>query len=227
MAINRVQIASTTANVGTAETLTISPTGAGNLLVVAAMNADITSGLTIADNQLSSYTQEDTFAFLGAAQVVVWYAANIAAGITTIVLANGANNNFYTIAAEYSGVQLTSPVDQFAPFSNTGFGPGSFASSPNVTTTQAVELMVGICVNNGGGAGVALASPWTNASGAVGYGSYFLTFAEQIVSSIQTSANVSGTMPGGNCTSDLISFFGAGGAPTPTNMLLTLLGVGT
>jgi hypothetical protein len=225
MAITRVQIASTGTNVGTTETLTISATGAGNLLIVAAMNAGVTSGLTIADNKLSSYTQEDTFAFLGAAQVVVWFVPNTAAGITTIVIANGANNNFYTIAAEYSGIQTTSPVDQLAPFSNTGFGPGSFSSSPNVTTTQAVELMVGVCVNNGGGAGVALASPWTNAT-VDGYGSYFLTFAEQIVSSIQTNANVSGTMPGSNCTSDLITFFGAGGAPAVNPNLLTLLGCG-
>jgi hypothetical protein len=226
MAIARVQIASTGTNVGTTETLTISPTSAGNLLVVAAMNAGVTSGLTIADNQLSSYIAQDTFPFVGFAETALWILPNCAAGITAIVISNGANNNFYTIAAEYSGVQLTSPVDQFAPFSNTGFGPGSWSSYPNVTTTQAVELMIGICVNNGGGAGVALDSPWTNAA-VDGYGSLFLTFAEQIVSSIQTNVNVSGTMPGGNCTSNLVTFFGAGGAPPVNLPLLTLLGCGT
>ena len=209
-AITRVHLASSTTQTGNNLNLTISSTTSGNFLIVHAFNVGASS-LSISDNKSggsSSYTSLFNKSFLGVGIAQSWFTPNIASGITQVTVA-GFNNNFYVVAVEYSGIATSSPLDQG---SNTSWNvQGTPFSSGQVTTTQAAELLVGYVVSqtNPPTAG----GSWTIPSSAnVGYGSYYMAFMEQIVSSIQTNIAATGTASGSsNIGANILTFKAAAG----------------
>lgn len=110
--------------------------GAGNLmfLIVDASDSGATPP-TVADTQGNIWTQIRHDANSGNTSVSIWYAANIAGGTNTITVTNF-SSSVYCLAtmAEYSGVALTSPVDQQ---SECGVG-----SSTTITTGVANALVI-------------------------------------------------------------------------------------
>jgi hypothetical protein len=135
----RIQSQSTATTSGTKTlTLTINPTKAGNLLVVAA--SSINEPLTITDNLRQTYSIA-TNAVNGTTHLYIYYVQNTLANVTSITITAPSNASMILLAAEYSNIATSSALDQAANRYNAGVT--SFTSGLTSTTTQSNELLIG------------------------------------------------------------------------------------
>jgi hypothetical protein len=125
---------------GSASTLVIpiSATKAGDLIVVTA--AALASTLTITDSASQTYSTATTNTST-LIHLYTFYVANTAAGVTSITLTPSVSDRVVAIVTEYSSVVTVSPLDQTSTNNNTAVT--SWTSNATLSTTQAVELLVG------------------------------------------------------------------------------------
>ncbi len=127
---------------GTSLSTSISPTGAGNLLVVC-VNTGSGSISSITDNKSSSYEliQKSSYG-----NFYMYYLKNAQAGITNITTNFGyAGANM--VVAEYSGVDTTSPLDRYSTYNNGFNGGNNWTSGSTSETSQSDELVVGCAMD--------------------------------------------------------------------------------
>ncbi len=147
----------------------------------------------------------------------LWYAYNVAAGVTTVsstIPGDDLAADFSMIAAHYTGITTTNPLDQ-ATSTGSCCRQGTPWASPAITTTQANELMIG---------GDFAAAPNTlnltptgnwiaEATSSDVYNDDEQIFMQQIVSTIQVNASSTGTLVGSGNNNDpgIATFEGASG----------------
>lgn len=183
---------------------------AGNLFVASIRLSSTSLTPTIADNDSNTWT-------LVTSQVQttdghkqwVWYAKNTVVtpnAKPAITFTLGGTSNSRCTIAEVSGLDTTSPLDQFT----SAQGASNTPSSGNVTTTSANEYAWGGCSTSFN------PSPWTAGSG------YTLresvnpyAMENQILSSTQTLAASCGTGSSGNWTAIIATFKAPGGGAPP------------
>lgn len=119
---------------------------AGNLLVVTGRAGATAINLAVSDSQGNTWTILQSDAISAALQFIVAYAPNCKAGANTITISSGAGN-FTTcsmIAAEFTGVRATSPVDVSSTLATAS--ASSTVTANSITTTQS-DLVL-LCVAN-------------------------------------------------------------------------------
>lgn len=106
---------------------------------------------SISDNQNNDwqFACETTTELAGYFQV--WYAANCKAGSTTISTKWNSSQYTQVVVGEYSGVALSSPLDQTAVGINTGGGP--LANAGGLVTTKNNEILIAFIFDDAGDAG--------------------------------------------------------------------------
>jgi hypothetical protein len=139
----RVQeVPAVTTVLSTSLSATISPTKAGNTIIVSACcNAGT---LTIADSASQSYSTATTIAGNVTQTSKIFYFPNTAAGVTTVTISSTSSTDLNMIVTEYSGVLISSPLDQTSTHAQTS--ATSWTSNATATTAQASELLIGSCM---------------------------------------------------------------------------------
>lgn len=199
---------------------------AGNLVVVGVWWVDggvaVTSITDTAGNTYSATAAKTQNAGTGRSSQL-WYAKNTTANAANIITVNlGSARRLAIVAAQYSGLDTTAPIDA-AVGGQDDAGASSTLTSASFTTTQADELIVQF--GNGSGTTVTVGSGYTSRAT-----SGQRTLGDKIVSAIQTGVTSSMTMGGAdywsiNAASFKMAGGGGGGAFTPNTRKL-LLGVG-
>jgi hypothetical protein len=82
-------------------------------------------------------------AFQDADGIAAWYATNCAAGSNLVTLTVPVSDAFSLVLAEFSGVQLGSPLDQTTSTYGTNAANPETITSGSITTTQNGELVIG------------------------------------------------------------------------------------
>lgn len=157
-------VQSATANTGTTEPASLdvvlaSPATAGNLIVVAG-NSDATmTGFSGAAVAASAIFNQGAY---------LWYKVAVG-GETTLTITPSVARSMALVAAEYSGLTTTSPLDVTA--SNTGSGTtvGPISTGTTGATAQNVELVLAVGGPHSYTAAVSPNTPtWTNGFATVG-----------------------------------------------------------
>jgi hypothetical protein len=184
---------------------------AANMIVVLASNAGTNAGtVTISDTNLNTYTNLFTDVTINGSVQAAWFALNIAGGANTVTVSwsTGAQSSAMAIA-EYSNVLTAAALDQ----SNKSTGTGNW-STPTLTTTQGVELLVAFSANANGGETVN--SPFTQRQGLFsGGGLPFIQLSDNYVAA--TGAYQATGNGVGNFVGELATFKGT--APSTTYTL--------
>ena len=150
-------------NSGTTVACGFASNGAGHILIVWSAAQTGTATATIADSPSGN-----TYTVIASAQVFngmtlyVWAAYNAiaSAGTNTITVTwNATLSHMYLGGSEYSGNATSNALDQTATASSS---PTPAAPvSPNVTTTQGGELLIGIFAGGNGSNATVAAGSWT------------------------------------------------------------------
>lgn len=155
MTIALVQSVSVT---GAIPVITIAPTAAGNLLVVL-VNDTLNTVTGIADDAGNTYQAVSGARATNTAVTTstdIWYAANIAAGATTVTITfSGSHNGLYQVV-EYSGAKTTSPVDAGAHISDAN----ATVVGPDLVVTDGNDLLVAV-VAVGVSNPASVGAPWS------------------------------------------------------------------
>jgi YVTN family beta-propeller protein len=129
----------TTGSAALAATLPVAATN-GNTIVVTASGFPAPASISISDTLGNTYTLAGTIATSSANEfVAIYYAKNIRAGTDTITLAGSASGQFSMTAAEFSGLDTTSPLDGSA----TAQGSNAAPSSGLMTPSTSGDLVIG------------------------------------------------------------------------------------
>jgi hypothetical protein len=181
---------------------------AGNLNVVAVGWGDATSAISsVTDAKGNTYTRAVGPTSNTGLQQSVYYAKNIASGSNAVTVKFNQSAAYPDVRIlEYSGLDLTSPLDVTAA----GTGNGTSASSGSATTTSTNELIFGA----GTTAGTAFTAP----------GSGFATRIVNIYGSLAEDQTVStagsnaatATNSGGAWVMQMATFKASGSSPAPT-----------
>jgi hypothetical protein len=120
-----------------------SATTLNNLIVVTANGGGTANAITsVTDTALNTYSKVFSIAFGSAVSLDVWYATGIAVVGSNVVTGHRASGAAGTlVAAEYSGIAISSPADVFV--TGTASSNASAASGSTATTVMASELVVG------------------------------------------------------------------------------------
>jgi hypothetical protein len=103
----------------------------GNFLVITSRNTPI---ISVTDTFNNSWVQAGAGNFAS-----IWYAPNVSVGLNTVVVHFAAPSNFQGTLTEYSGVAVSSPLDQVSVSNQ----PSGTSGTTNViTTTQNGELII-------------------------------------------------------------------------------------
>lgn len=175
MAITFIQSGQVIGAISANAIIPISPSGTGNLIVVLILGSDVLGRINgVTDNAGNTYYQVANAqnSLSGAGIIDLWYAANSLPGATAITIASNGSvlNGVYT-AAEYSGVQTTSPVDDGE---NNHVTNGSPTVGPVLTSTKTGDLFVTF-VSKVSANPTGVTSPWV-----VIPGSSFANFVHRI-----------------------------------------------
>jgi hypothetical protein len=142
-------------------TLTVSSTGTGNLLVVLIALAPTTTASSVTDNAGNTYVQAsgafgtDTFGG-GSSSSDIWYAKNSVSGATTITVTSTAS--FTNIClAEFSGADTSSPLTSTAKLDNQVAPP----VGPSLTGSLTGQLYVALEYEPASNGISGVSSPWT------------------------------------------------------------------
>src|SRR5579863_5550204 len=113
----------------------------GNLLVAGGRTNGGAVQPVITDTQGNTWVVVDFDNWTGVNNFWMAYAANCKAGANTVIVTEpGASCS--TVIGEFSGVAITSPLDQHT-HADTGAGTWTSASSGSVTPTTSGQLIVG------------------------------------------------------------------------------------
>ncbi|MDE2312094.1 MAG: hypothetical protein KGJ93_03350 [Patescibacteria group bacterium] len=126
----------------TALSAAISPSAAGNLIVVCVSvgNHSVTS---VTDNQFNTYNLANRIVY-GGGEMDMYYAYGTTGGVTTVTAHPAAWDGSINMAvAEYAGAGLVNPLDQTSVHDNGYNGGASWTSGTTPVTGQADELLVG------------------------------------------------------------------------------------
>ena len=211
-AIVQIEVATTTGNATTSNaTITFATsTTAGELIVVNVIPANMSGSAatsTVTDNKGDVYTALWAVHLNYNFNDDLFYLANAPAGVTTINVTFPAGIVFGGVsAAHYTGVATTNPLDTYIPPNTTG--SSTPWASGAVTTNQANELLIGTEVaaidtyNGDNRIGIAPSGNWIqdaafgNSGGFDGNNGNFMSYTHQIVSSVQTNIQNTGTNNG-------------------------------
>lgn len=146
MSIALVQEADTPFTIGTSSTVTISPSGNGNLLVVEVVSTSIFP-TTVTDSNSTSYTHinaADASYITGGNTVntSLWYLQNCASGITSITANMASSQGINIFALEYSGVKISAALDVSGTISS-GVVTGK-PLGPSMTTTADGDVIISL-----------------------------------------------------------------------------------
>src|SRR5437660_11548108 len=124
MALSVVQSVSASANGAASVAVTLSSTGAGNLLLIAYAVSNSSVGVTtsVVAGSAQTFTQFETTLNSGnTGQADAWYVKNCAAGTTQIQVArNTGTGQMSVIVTEIAGADMTAPFDTSASSLTTG-----------------------------------------------------------------------------------------------------------
>jgi hypothetical protein len=160
--VSIVQTVAASANGVGSITVTISPTTAGNLLLVAVEVSNTTIGISISATS-QTFTLIANPSFTNAGQIGAWYVANCAAGTTGITIQRvSGTGQFSVIVRELANEDPSAPLDQ-----SVGQGGTLGDSGTTGTTTQADEfwwaVFGALSPQNGSLVGFSgISSPWTD-----------------------------------------------------------------
>jgi hypothetical protein len=199
-----VQSAGNSASSSSSVTVTLSPTGGGNCLVVCAGglagSAPSVSGVTLggsAGNFGVAPAKKQAVASFTDGDCEVWTDQNCAGGQTSVTVTfSGSQTDAYAWVMEWSGIAGTGAVDKTNSGSTTS-SPSSSGSTGTLTNPAEVVIAASLaaCVTSGTSqAGPAL--PWTNLA-QVSAGDGTLIAGYQIVTA-NTALTYSATISGGN-----------------------------
>jgi hypothetical protein len=138
----------------------------------------------------------------------IWFFVNGAGGVKPTVSGTGASAIQAMVIAEFSGVLVVSPLDQNS--AGTGTGTSSYSTSPAISITDAVELLIGgVCNSSANGLTNTPTVGWTNAlaAGAGGSGNAFMNY--QVTSAKGSFINSGNLVSNVNWDSTIASFIGA------------------
>ena len=178
---------------------TIPSTGSGNLIVVG-FQADSSNGSavvlsTISDNARNTYAEAGAARAIDAAEgdmVDIWYARNSAAGATSITIAPSASvSGSAAVIWEFSGADLTSPLDQTAVLNSQP--ATSTPSGASVTTVSQNEAVISIADVAHTLTGIASGNAFTADSTLLGNGWARLVTSSPGTYSPQWTQNAAGT----------------------------------
>ncbi|HWZ65625.1 MAG TPA: hypothetical protein VNX65_02385 [Patescibacteria group bacterium] len=236
MAFSIVQSVSATATSAGSITKTISSTGSGNLLLIAAVCSNSTQVISVsvaAGTAQTFVNMANDINNGGTGQLDAWYVKNCASGTTSITASRASGAGQWTLViTEVSGANATSPLDQTAFSTSTG------TTGTTATTTQTVEFWwaVFMCCSSGAGglpSVTAISSPWTsdqaaNSSLAGGNTDTAIATAYQTVSATGTAnATATDNNAAGNGTAGFTATFkGAAAGATTTSPQLMMMGMG-
>jgi len=161
-----------TATTSATRTITLKPTGSGNLIVIGSINASTSTAISsITDNVGNTYVSAAAKCTDSAgATGEIWYAKNSKAGATTVTITYSASTSNQSWAFEVSRMDLTTPVDVVGQMSNaTSASP---KPGPSLTTTKAHDFVVSLCAP--GGNVTAVASPFVGVTFVNGNGAGYL-----------------------------------------------------
>ncbi len=133
----------------TSSTLTIGPSGAGHLIVVAAHLADMGSVLAITDNAPNGGNTYASIAMARATNtnppdaVEIWFARDSSAGATTITIATS-TLIVGGVAWEVSGIRTDSPVDTATTLD--AQAATTTPLGPHITTRESGEFVVSVAI---------------------------------------------------------------------------------
>src|ERR1051326_7928515 len=165
--------------------------GTGNLVFVdVRWGVDSAPTLSITDTAGNSYTLIDSHWDSVATQgCATFYAKNTTANASNVVTANftgGSQKYVMVVAAEYSGLSTTSPLDQHAITDSSGASNQTIASG-SFTTTSASEVLISVGFTSGGnGADFTADTGYTVEAQLIDTGQRYGALQDKIVSSIQT-----------------------------------------
>jgi hypothetical protein len=191
MGISVVQTKTATTNAAFSVTVTLTPTGAGNCLVVCAgdyLPAPALHGITLGG--LAGNFARATGTTSGDAGGEIWVDPNCAGGQTVLVVTCGAGwpGGIGVVVYEVSGLVTSGAVDKVSDATGTSTG---ITSGATATTTAIAGLWVGMGFIFGENI-TGPPSPWTNTT-LSGYDSYgdSLVAGYQVVSSAGTATYAS------------------------------------
>ena len=127
----------------------VSNNSAGNLLIAWGLSLGSASLLSIQDSQSNVWIpspniQNVVWGGSGGTVSSAWYCLTTKAGANTVTLTSTTANFAQVAIAEYSGIASFDQDAQTSGFTRTT------ASSGNITTTSAIELLVGLYATRGG-----------------------------------------------------------------------------
>ena len=143
--------------------------------------------------------------------VDVWYARNSVPGATTLTITPSASaTNAAAVIWEFSGADLSSPLDQTAVLSNQG-ATGT-PSAAAVTTASAGDVVISLAALAGNQTGISSGNTFVSDSAIKGNG-----WAHFIASSPGTYAAQWNQSPPGTYTSSTVAFRAAGSVTLASN----------
>ena len=170
--------------------------GTGNLLVVGIQF--LNTGVTITnvnDNVGNAYTEiAGSHAVDTASNWAsdIWYAKNSTAGATTIsVSTSGPVAGFATVIWEFSGADITAPLDQAAALNSQP--SSSIALGASVNTTSANEAVISLSAGAGTITGISAGNSFSNDSTATAHGWAHLVTTAAGAFTASWTANPAGT----------------------------------
>lgn len=220
MAIAHVQNAYNDSNtnnfLGTLSKAFVSPNTAGNCLIVAVTLDDTLGSINTIGDTLGNTYGTPTHISGNSTQCWVYVIPNCLAGANTVnvTFSSPSTVNYpVLIIAEFSGLALSSPLDGTPPAAT---GNSTAPSSGNLTTSNANDLLFGVCSTDAGvtaGAG----GSWTTIITSPDLTAYQYS----IVSATGTYA-ATFTQNTGGWTVIMVAVKAAGGAPNPVHISTTL-----
>ena len=196
-----VQSASNSASSSASVTVTLSPTGGGNCLVVCigglAGSAPSVSGVTLGGAAGNfALARKQAVASFTDGDCEIWTDQNCAGGQTAVTVTfSGSQTDAYAWVMEWSGIAGTGAVDKTNSGSTTS-SPSSSGSTGTLTNTSEVVIGASLASGVAGSSQAGPGSPWTNlAQLPAGNGSLIAGY--QIVTA-NTAQTYSATISGGN-----------------------------
>lgn len=173
MAIVRVQEAFQAFGIFSSGSVTISPSGSGNFLLVMVLNTSSVTVSTVVDNAGNSYAVVAGAQGVSGTNLIAnsWYVNNCNSGATlvTVTLSGGASSGKIYVV-EYSGVSSSSPFDSSGGTGN----PSGTCISPTLFTSTTEDVLVTASIP-GSANYTSVTAPWTTveASNSGALGEYF------------------------------------------------------
>jgi hypothetical protein len=135
----RIQaVPANTGALATSLVIPISSTSSGSMIAVA-VSSSVAGTVTVTDNLSQTYSTAIS-GTSGTHVSYIFYKANTAAGVTSIIISSTSSSGICAVVTEYRGISAT-PLDKTSTGTTTG--TTAFSSGSTAVTTSAVELLLG------------------------------------------------------------------------------------